>query len=132
MKTGYKNFVIILLGLLLLASIAYQIHREFDRGIVGTYIHGNELSGDALYIVFDSHGAFVKYHQFQILQYGFYESRGDNIYILSANSEASTSVLYKRNTIYTFHEHDEILVFRRMSNIPVFINVEPPELRHAQ
>lgn len=130
------NLVIIVLLLLFLAillSYTLKLNTELKyykkaSNIVGTYMANTPETGDAEYLTFiDDNGdnTYFKYKQFQILEKGNYISEDTDIFTLENNS-SRTQIVYKKN-IYIYDSlKKEYLVYVKISDNPIFINIEDP------
>jgi len=123
-----KNYVILLLAVLLLCSVVInliQMQEPSGVPVVGTFLHADQ-GPIGLYLVFERDGSFAQYRQFEVPERGTYISVGDGIYTLqSRTGDVITQVLYRGEHIYMFTPDGEIMVFFRFSEIPTFINIRP-------
>ena len=128
MKANGKNYIIAALAIALFVSILFHAPGGSSARIFGTYVHGDQFLGDALYLVFEPGGFYAKYRQFEMLDYGAYELLADNIYALTSFTDNTTrQVLHHRDTIYMFDQYQQILAFERIATRPTYINVQPPD-----
>lgn len=92
-----------------------------DKGIKGTYIMGDEMSGDAEYLVFDKTN-YYRYKQFNFLEKGEYENIDKNVYILK--KDPKEYVVYNKQEIYFFNfKQNSVHFYTKIEDIPLFINV---------
>nr|WP_312577675.1 hypothetical protein [Sedimentibacter sp.] len=127
-KYVYKNAKYIALLILLLILFFLNVEKQnrlnellIDKGIQGTYIMGNEISGDAEYLVFDETN-YYRYRQFNFLDKGEYENINRNVYVLK--KEPKEYIVYNKQEIYFFNlKQDSVQFYTKIKDVPLFINV---------
>ena len=124
LKNAKYIALIILLLILFLLNVEKQNRLNellIDKGIQGTYIMGDEMSGDAEYLVFDETN-YYRYKQFNFLEKGEYENINKNVYILK--KEPKEYVVYNKQEIYFFNlKQNSVQFYSKIDDIPLFINV---------
>ena len=116
MKANRKNYIIAALAIALFVSIIFHLPWDAGIRIIGTYVHGDQVAGDALALVFLMHGFYVKHCQTEIISYGAYELLADNIYTLTIFTDnTTTQILRHQDTVYVFNQYQQILPFERIS-----------------
>lgn len=119
---NYKYIILIILILIILILILFilNVEKQVNKNIVGTYIMGEAITGDAEYFVFDNNNYYCRYKQFDVLEEGEYEKIHDNIYVL--NNKSKEHIVKNNDEIYYFNQ-EEVYFYSRIDDAPIFINV---------
>ncbi|MCL2580297.1 MAG: hypothetical protein FWE32_09775 [Oscillospiraceae bacterium] len=131
MKEKTKVTIIIVLVVALSASFFVNYVDPRNQQIHGTYISGDQMSPDAVYLVFEQEspvygGNFAKYRQFEMMEYGSFAPLEGNIYSLYGAS-STWKVIFVDNAVYLIYQTGEVSAFARLSRMPTYINVFPPD-----
>ncbi len=120
---NYKYIILITLILVLfILNLEKQINEyQMNKDVVGTYIMGEAVTGNAEYFVFDNNNYYCRYKQFNVIQEGEYEKIHGNVYIL--NNELKEYIVYSNDEIFYFNQ-DDVCFYSRIDDIPLFINVQ--------
>lgn len=93
-----------------------------NKDIIGTYIMGNELTGDAEYFVFDKDNYYYRYKQSNFIEKGKYEKIHDNVYILK--NDLKEYVVHNNEEIYFLNlKQNDVRFYSKIADNSLFINV---------
>ena len=97
-------------------------------GTWGTaYTHfADDLTKYGEYIVLDRDGRYYRYRQFEPLEQGLWEAWDPSIIRVTVGGK-HRDVVIKRSILYASNEEGVLEEFRRLSDVPSFINVSPEE-----
>ena len=107
--------------------LAYP-HDALPVGTWGTaYTHfADDLTKYGEYIVLDRDGRYYRYRQFEPLEQGLWEAWDPSIIRVTVGDK-HRDVVIKRSILYASNEEGVLEEFRRLSDVPSFINVSPEE-----
>ncbi|MCL2045110.1 MAG: hypothetical protein FWG88_01830 [Oscillospiraceae bacterium] len=93
----------------------------------GTYIAGDQLSPNAIYLVIETtDNYYVLYRQFELIEIGTFSIQERIIGLLVSDGEEYSKHIYQQNedTIYLLNHDGTVTMFIRIALIPTFINIE--------
>ena len=98
-----------------------------EGGVAGTYCTGEQVSASAEYYVFEQDGGYCRYRQNQMLERGSYVQTREEIYTLTCETAEprELQVICREGRIYRCGLDGAIAVYDRISDVPVYLNVEP-------
>ena len=88
---------------------------------------GEQVSASAEYYVFEQDGGYCRYRQNQMLERGSYVQTREEIYTLTCETAEprELQVICREGRIYRCGLDGAIAVYDRISDVPVYLNVEP-------
>jgi len=123
-----KNYKYIILLLLIILLFVINIKTKnalnvLNKKINGTYMMGEEITGDAEYFVLTD-SKYYRYKQFENIEEGEYEKVKQNLYVLK--NGLKEYIVHNSNEIYYFNiKQNEIFIYSKIDDNCIFINYSP-------
>lgn len=126
-KTSFLIIIFFIFSLLVTIVLFLAIlYNSSSSEVIGTYCSGNELSANTLYLTIEENGSYVLYKQFHVISSGQYRSENKTIYLLQSKNSSLQYLFYDGKNEVSFCSIDNgVLSFQRISNVPMYININP-------